>query len=141
MKEVSAGLILDSPAGILMCHRVSKDLGPGTWDIPKGHVEPEESMFETMTRELREETGIILEELQAGEIQDLGLLEYIKKKDLYLFYTYIQDPPAIETLECSTYFTNSAGGETREVGFYCYSHDLNLLYPNLRTVIEKLRIW
>lgn len=44
-----------------MCHRApGREWFPNVWDIPGGHIEPHESEAEALTRELREELGIIV---------------------------------------------------------------------------------
>jgi 8-oxo-dGTP pyrophosphatase MutT (NUDIX family) len=44
---------------VLLCHRrADRTWYPDVWDLPGGHVGPEESPREALSRELREELGI-----------------------------------------------------------------------------------
>ena len=73
MKEISAGIIiyrktLEGVKFLLLYH------GGGYWNFPKGKIEAEEKSFQAALREIREETGLIKQDLkftglpeQAGE--------------------------------------------------------------------------
>lgn len=57
----AAGGLLTHPNGALLCiHRL------GHWDLPKGKVEPGERLDEAAAREVHEECGIPLPEVQAS---------------------------------------------------------------------------
>ena len=51
--EKSAGIVIFDGARYLLLR-----YDAGHWDLPKGHVEPGESLHETALRELQEETGL-----------------------------------------------------------------------------------
>jgi 8-oxo-dGTP pyrophosphatase MutT (NUDIX family) len=54
-----AAAILRSGDEVLLCHRrADRTWYPDAWDLPGGHVGPEESPREALSRELREELGI-----------------------------------------------------------------------------------
>jgi 8-oxo-dGTP pyrophosphatase MutT (NUDIX family) len=54
-----AAAILRSGDTVLLCHRrADRSWYPDVWDLPGGHVGPEESPREALSRELREELGI-----------------------------------------------------------------------------------
>jgi mutator protein MutT len=54
-----AAAILRSRDKVLLCHRrADRAWYPDVWDLPGGHVAPEESPREALSRELREELGI-----------------------------------------------------------------------------------
>jgi 8-oxo-dGTP pyrophosphatase MutT (NUDIX family) len=68
-KVISAGGVVwrrgESGPEVLLCHRSSDTL----WALPKGTPEPGESLEETALREVREETGVVVEcERLIGEI-------------------------------------------------------------------------
>ena len=54
-----ATAILRSGDKVLLCHRrADRTWYPDVWDLPGGHVGPEESPREALSRELMEELGI-----------------------------------------------------------------------------------
>lgn len=73
MKKLSAGFIIDTPDGILMCHPTGFKVSDGNYDIPKGEVDgltdyqhKEKWSYDEIydflgnaLRELREETGML----------------------------------------------------------------------------------
>lgn len=61
--------------------------GPQKWDIPGGRIEPEESLHEALQREIREETGMRLENIDALlAAQDI----FVEPKDLHVVrLTYV----------------------------------------------------
>src|SRR5436305_15259589 len=76
---VSAGAIVlsefDGELKIALAHTPKKD-GQVTWVLPKGHVEPGESLEQTVLREVREEVGLSNVQL----ITYLGLFERQSEK-------------------------------------------------------------
>ena len=141
MKELSVALILETPAGYLFCHPTSRHFIPGSWDLPTGHMELGELPYDTMVRELREETGIdfnteILPE--AVEFKDFGVQHYNKQKNLWVFHAKINTILPENSLICTSTFTDSYGKEVPEHNGFIYSWDLSLPFPNLRKVIERV---
>ena len=65
----AGGVILDSEGKVLILRRKTE----GTWVLPKGRVEPGETLKQTALREVEEETG--LRELRI--IKEIGLVRYV----------------------------------------------------------------
>ena len=60
-KEKSCGALVYLEKGSQTKLLVLKHKYGGHWSFPKGHVEPEESEFQTALREVKEETGLSIE--------------------------------------------------------------------------------
>ena len=105
-KFLSCGVIVRRVSGeLLLCHATGRNY----WDIPKGLRDPGESSVNAALRELREETGLLL---QPEQLQDLGVHRYLPGKDLQLFVLHPPDPSIdIDPCACSTYYT--VRGSTR----------------------------
>ena len=78
MKLLSIGTIITDGTNILLGH-IS---GTNKFDIPKGLQELGETYLDTAKRELKEEFGLVFDDLS---FQRLGLFFYTKSKDLFLY--------------------------------------------------------
>lgn len=56
--DVCVGIIIDSNQNILITRRASKDHFAGGWEFPGGKIEPGETVFTALVRELKEELNI-----------------------------------------------------------------------------------
>ncbi len=113
MKELSAGVIITDNKNILLGH-TSWGIG---YDIPKGRQETGETYLQTAIRELKEEFGIVETEFR---FQELGLFEYIKKKDLYLFkleFGNLYQEIGLSILKCNSFFEKD-GKQIPEISGY-----------------------
>ena len=141
MKEISAALLLETPMGYLFCHPTKRNFDFGTYDLPKGHIEENETPYDAMVRELYEETGINFESQVKPflyDFKDLGIQQYNKKKNIYLFYVKIGLVFPITSLKCTSYFTDSYGKEVPEHNGFLYSNTFSPLFPNLKKMLEKV---
>lgn len=87
LKEISAGCIVLSKESVLIVKNKSI-----SYSFPKGHIKGEESVFNCAKRELFEETGLSVEDLEfakdLGSIQrEDGYKNTSKKIHYFLFYT------------------------------------------------------
>lgn len=135
MKSLSCGVIIIDKASrkILACHPSMRSYRDGNWDIPKGHLEHNETYIEAALRELNEETGIIL---NSDNLFDCGMFLYNNYKDLYLFVAeYDVD---LNKLECSTYF-NYDGRRLLEINDYKLIDDNEtfIYYDKLKPIVDK----
>jgi len=56
--EVAAGILLDADGHYLLGQRPAGKPYAGYWEVPGGKIEPGETVFEALKRELQEELGI-----------------------------------------------------------------------------------
>ncbi len=69
--EIAAGLVIERGGAVLLLHELRED----RWCLPKGHVDPGESLAQAALREAKEETGIDDLRLQ-GEIGEVSYRFY-----------------------------------------------------------------
>jgi 8-oxo-dGTP pyrophosphatase MutT (NUDIX family) len=109
-KTTSAGVLVTNGSHLLLCHVTNAR----HWDIPKGKVDPGESMFDAAVRELYEETSIIVAD---ACLVDLGLYKYKKDKDLSLWLWQRDTMPDPATCSCKSTF-NVKGRQIHEMDGY-----------------------
>ena len=95
-RTISSGVIVTDGERLLLGHATRSP----RWDIPKGGVDPGETLIAAARRELREETGLDAPE---GELAALGVMPYLRNKDLALFLWRVVALPDPRALACSTY--------------------------------------
>jgi putative (di)nucleoside polyphosphate hydrolase len=131
---VSVGLILHDKESLLLCHAT----GQKHWDIPKGIALAGEPLSYACAREIKEETGLVLEPY-FSKLYDVGRYDYKKGKKLHLFSLYLKKLPSIDTLECSSFFTRH-GKKLPEMDKYCYTSigDIeDFVVPNLAKAVKE----
>lgn len=140
-KELSCGFILFDlhSGGVLGCHPTNGLKGPElSFDIPKGHLEEGETPLQAATRELREETGIVLPE--GTFIHEIGHVPYQAKKSLHLFSAAIPglgSMVASGKLKCSTDFTDSFGNLKPEVDSYALTGYVEWFFKNMQPHVRN----
>jgi 8-oxo-dGTP pyrophosphatase MutT (NUDIX family) len=95
-KTISSGVIVTDGDRLLLGHATRSP----RWDIPKGGVDPGETLVDAARRELLEETGL---EAPESELTALGVMPYLRNKDLALFLWRVAALPDPGTLACSSY--------------------------------------
>jgi predicted NUDIX family NTP pyrophosphohydrolase len=136
MKQLSVGTIITDNKNILIGHTT---WGKG-FDIPKGRQEEGETYIQTAMRELNEEFGIVETEFR---FQELGMFEYLKNKDLFLFkikYGNLHQDITLSTLKCSSYFDKD-GKQFPEINGYkiiTIESIKNYCYLSLTKVLNQI---
>ena len=124
--HVAVGVIVNAQQQVLIAKRPQHAHQGGLWEFPGGKVEANESVFEALTREIKEEVGIDIQQAQA-----LMMIEhdYGDKKvvlDVYL----------------STDFAGEANGlEGQEIAWVAKHELKNYAFPAANSaIIEKFLI-
>ncbi|MBM7805929.1 8-oxo-dGTP pyrophosphatase MutT (NUDIX family) [Geodermatophilus bullaregiensis] len=74
--HVVAGVLVRGDRVLLGHRSPARRWYPGVWDLPGGHVEPGEDELTALARELREEVGVVVVQVDAdpvARIEDGGL--------------------------------------------------------------------
>src|ERR1051325_4955767 len=58
---VAVGAFVFDPDGRLLLIERARDPGKGLWTVPGGRLEPRETLAQGVAREVREETGLVVE--------------------------------------------------------------------------------
>ena len=110
MTTTCAMILINQNGDILACHGTGKPKDTG-YDFPKGCVDDEnESHFEAACRELKEETGLTIEQLEldgltvSEYIIDGGVYQHNHEKNIHLFLCPVKNFPDLATLNCTTFF-------------------------------------
>jgi 8-oxo-dGTP pyrophosphatase MutT (NUDIX family) len=59
-------VLADASGRVLLFHMVTREVPGGWWELPGGGIDPGESYLEAAVREIREETGLVLDPAQVG---------------------------------------------------------------------------
>lgn len=117
-------LIINKRSQIILCHVT----GTNHWDLPKGMRESNESTLQAAKRELREETGL---ELDDALFEEIGDFDYQIHKRLHLFKVRAHESlDSLGQLICTSYFSHHVTGEpTPEMDGFCWAsrHEIRSL--------------
>lgn len=124
MTTTCAMILINQNGDILACHGTGKPKDTG-YDFPKGCVDDEnESHFEAACRELKEETGLTIEQLEldgltvSEYIIDGGVYQHNHEKNIHLFLCPVKNFPDLATLNCTTFFHTKEGKSLPEMDGY-----------------------
>jgi 8-oxo-dGTP pyrophosphatase MutT (NUDIX family) len=131
----SCGVIVTDRERVLLGHATRSP----RWDIPKGLMEPGESLATAAVRELEEETGLIVAE---ADLRPLGTHAYLRNKNLALFAWTSARMPSPEDLACRSTFALPNGAVVPEFdrfGVFSWEEALGKVGKNLaRLIVEVL---
>jgi 8-oxo-dGTP pyrophosphatase MutT (NUDIX family) len=91
----TCGVIVNDGSRLLLGHATRSP----RWDIPKGLAEMGEDFLHAAARELREETGIDVDDRQ---LRSLGVHDYLPRKRIALFQFHCDPLPNPAKLICSS---------------------------------------
>lgn len=145
MKELSAGILFFTKEKELFMGRVTGSGSPGfphRWDIPKGHVEKDESPLRAAVRECTEETSFV--DYNPASLIDLGRFKYSSNKDIHIFiYPFPVEHESFRNCECTAFHTNEDGTSFPEMDRFALIKPVMWKYlmgPSLFKVVNELVI-
>ncbi len=115
--RVSKVVILNNNHVLLM-----QKHGSLKWELPGGHVEPKESMIEGARREIKEETGIVIDTSKLRKIQ-----ASIDKNNKYKNCWYIYTEPVKQKIRLSDEHVNYKWVSKSKLDNYELSQNTNHL--------------
>ena len=134
-RQTSCGVIVTDGQQLLLGHATRSP----RWDIPKGIVEPGETLAVAAARELLEETGLMV---TPEEITNLGVHPYLRGKDLALFMWRPPQLPDPQSLTCTSRFALPNGTlllEFDRFGLFPWEEALLRVGKNLARILGATR--
>lgn len=134
-RQTSCGVIVTDGQQLLLGHATRSP----RWDIPKGIVEPGETLAVAAARELLEETGLTV---TPEEITNLGVHPYLRGKDLALFMWRPPQLPDPQSLTCTSRFALPNGTllpEFDRFGLFPWEEALLRVGKNLARILGAIR--
>lgn len=124
------GIAIDASDRVLLVQR-GRDPGRGLWTIPGGKLEPDERLVDAVIRELREETGLVVEVGPLVEVVERFGKDGRGRRYHYVILDYLVTPVG-GTLE--------AGDDARNVRWVSATDLSGLpLTEGLEAVLERAR--
>ena len=108
-RTIAVALLRNDRDELLLC-KMAEDRGvfPGQWGLPGGGLEPGERMVDALAREMREELGIEIENIEPAFFKD-GRHEKIfadgSKKSVYMIFLVFHCTAASEPIRLNDEFT------------------------------------
>jgi len=125
----SSVIIYSSAGEVLMLHRTDND----SWCFPGGAVELGEKIEETAAREVFEETGLIVE--------DLNLFGVFSGEELYYKYPNGDEVYNVDIVHMSDSFKGELrlNDEGKDIRFFKVDELPEKISPPVRPIVEELR--
>ena len=125
-----SALVLDEDRSRVLLVRRGARPGRLMWSIPGGHVEPGETLFQAVARELEEETGLSGRPLGVVSVDEAIRVDDLGVKYHYIIIVILVDPnPGVPR----------PGGDVIEAAYYRIDEALQLdLVPSIRGLLERL---
>ena len=132
IRALTCGVLVTDGSRLLIGHATRSV----RWDIPKGGADPGESAEAAVRRELYEETGLTA----PSQIEFLGQVGYMPRKDLALFVWAVTTMPDAATLVCRSTFLASGRPLPEFDRFAClpWSEALPKLGKSMATVLRPI---
>lgn len=137
-KRNNSALIVNPKNQILIIKRSDNDDSmPGVWELPSGGIEENESIEESVLREVKEEVGIVLD--SCGELVDTEKYQFTNKKGVlkevteYTFLVKVNDIPEVIL---STEHSNYAWANYNELLNFFNDED-DLIYRRINRIFKN----
>lgn len=127
--EVALECFVKKDGKYLMLHRAKhKRIMPDIWMAPGGHIEFNEGLYEAARREIMEETGLKIKNLQVKVIGNA----YLKDLDQELFFYWIMADYAGGKLQFTDHDGEMVWLTPKEIA------ELPTLLPEMKKVVKQL---
>lgn len=124
MVHVVIGIIVNAEQQVLIAQRLAHQEKGGMWEFPGGKVEANESAFQALQRELKEEIGIDVVEAEAWTT---------------VTYHYPHKSVLLDTWMIKTFHGTPIGAEGQPIQWKAISELNDLEFPEgNRLIIDKL---
>lgn len=130
---MTCGVLVTDGTHLLICHPTNGRV----WDIPKGKKEQGEEMDEAASREMLEETGLMV---SPDRLDLMGIYAYKPEKDLVLFRHVVGGMPDPSTLFCTSEFDDQ-GTMTKEMDGYAVlpvAEAIGMLNRELAAIVSRI---
>ncbi|OUU80151.1 MAG: hypothetical protein CBC38_01780 [Gammaproteobacteria bacterium TMED78] len=97
--QVVIGLVFDEESNVLINKRVSGKYMEGYWEFPGGKILEKEESFTALSRELKEELGIIVKKAKSLMNYSYHYAKYSVDLDIWIVEYFLGQPSSKESQE------------------------------------------